>query len=84
MTSLQLFKNLTTAAYWLTKNTKENPQSKVDTVNSILELYEQGKIKNVDFTKVEYKLSDDVNNFFDAYKLAIANSSKHKQVVVYK
>jgi trans-2-enoyl-CoA reductase len=84
LTSLQLFKNLTTAAYWLTKNTKENPQSKVDTVNSILELYEQGKIKNVDFTKVEYKLSDDVNNFFDAYKLAIANSSKHKQVVVYK
>lgn len=83
LTSLQLFKNLTTAAYWLTKNTKENPQSKVDTVNSILELYEQGKIKNIDFTKVEYNLGDDASHFFDAYKLAIANSSKHKQVVIY-
>lgn len=81
---LQLYKNITTKAYWFTKNTKEDPESKVRTLNSVIELFESGDIKSVDFEKNVFKLGDSKEAFLDAYKNAIAKSSKGKQVVLFE
>ena len=72
----QLLKNLTIRPYWLTRNSKANPQSKYDTLNKIIDFYKKGIIKSVPFNKVEYD-----GNLLDTYKKAIETSGK--QVVVF-
>lgn len=76
----QLFKNITTKAYWLTANTKRDPQSKIDTVNRIVDLYRCKKLRNAGFSAVAY--SGD-GNLLPSVLLAISNSKKGKQVVFY-
>lgn len=83
LTSVQLFKNLTTKAFWLTKNTKKDPQSKVTTINAILDLYEKEQIKTIGFIKNTYRLNAGALLFFDVYKSAFANTSNGKQVVIF-
>ncbi|EGW32681.1 uncharacterized protein SPAPADRAFT_61753 [Spathaspora passalidarum NRRL Y-27907] len=78
---IQLFKNITTTAYWLTANTKRNPQSKVETIGKLVELYKQNKIKDVPFDKVVYSRNDDLKL---AVLQAIAKTKGGKQVIVYK
>jgi trans-2-enoyl-CoA reductase len=72
----QLLKNLTIRPYWLTRNTKANPQSKYDTINKVIEYYKNGTIKSVPFNTVEYN-----GNLLETYKKAIETSGK--QVVVF-
>lgn len=79
---LQLFKNLTTASYWLTANTKRDPQRKVDTVNKLIELYQDGKIRDVEYNKVAYNSkSQDLKS---VVLKAIADSKNGKQVIIYE
>ncbi|CAB4253182.1 similar to Saccharomyces cerevisiae YBR026C ETR1 2-enoyl thioester reductase, member of the medium chain dehydrogenase/reductase family [Maudiozyma barnettii] len=42
-TSLMIFKNITSAGYWVTELNKKNPQRKVDTVHDLINLYEAGE-----------------------------------------
>ncbi|KAG7663979.1 uncharacterized protein J8A68_002480 [[Candida] subhashii] len=79
---LQLFKNLTTVSYWLTANTKRNPQSKVDTINKLIELYQTGKIKDVEFNKVEY--NPKTQDLKSVVLKSIADSKNGKQVIIYE
>lgn len=74
----QLYKNITTYAYWLTANTKKNPQSQVDTVNSVQDLIRAGKVKSAPVTTI--KLADDIATTF---LQAIEATPKGKQLVVY-
>ncbi|EAZ62863.2 mitochondrial 2-enoyl thioester reductase [Scheffersomyces stipitis CBS 6054] len=78
---IQLFKNITTAAYWLTANTKKNPQSKVDTVQTLLEYYKQGKIVDTPLNKIQFKENENIQKVFVN---AIVNSKDGKQVIFYE
>lgn len=75
---VQLFKNITTVAYWLTANTKRNPQFKVDTVHAIVELYKKRHLIDPSFTDVVLKEDDDIAEVFIK-----AIQSKGKHVVKY-
>lgn len=77
---VQLAKNITLKSYWLTRNTLSNPQSKVDTVQALLKLYESGTIGPVKFERTEYRTGD---NLRDVYVKAIKESSQGKRVVWY-
>lgn len=74
----QLNLNFELKSYWLTRNTRANPQSKVDTVKSILELYRKKVFKPVKFTHSHYKKG---NNLRDLFVDGIANSKNGKIVI---
>ncbi|KAM9903159.1 hypothetical protein OXX69_008035 [Metschnikowia pulcherrima] len=77
---VQLAKNITLKSYWLTRNTRTNPQSKVDTVNSLLPLYEKGVFKPVKFTHIPW---DGTGSLRDAFLKAIDESGQGKRVVTF-
>ncbi|SGZ52441.1 CIC11C00000000606 [Sungouiella intermedia] len=77
----QLHKNFELKSYWLTRNTRANPQSKVDTVHEVLDLFRQKVFKPVKFTHYDYKEGD---NLRDIFVRGIENSKNGKIVVVYK
>lgn len=76
----QLFKNITTKAYWLTKNTKANPQLKVDTINKLLKLYQNKVIQSPNFNKAKFDQSQDLAQLV----LHSISSTTGKQVIVYE
>lgn len=78
--AVQLAKNITLKSYWLTRNTRENPQSKVDTVNKLLQLFHDKVFQPVKFTHVEWDGKAAVR---DAFVKAIDNSKQGKQVVTF-
>lgn len=81
---LQLFKNLTTVSYWISRNTQIDPPSKVKTIDEVLQFYESGAIKNVEFSKNVYDLSSQSSDkFLEAFHNAIKNSSSGKQVIIF-
>lgn len=57
-TSLFIFKNLTCRGYWVTENTKRDPQSKIDTTNELVKLYESGELEELDVNTHEWKLDE--------------------------
>lgn len=73
---IQLFKDITTKSYWLTRNTRKNPQSKIDSLKEVIRLYKTGALKNVDFNKVKYS-----GNAKTAVLQAI--NGPGKQVIIY-
>lgn len=78
--AVQLVKNTTFKSYWLTRNTTENPQSKVDTIKKVLELYHKGVFRPVKYNKVEYH---DGANLRDVFVKAVQDSKNGKQVVIF-
>lgn len=78
--SVQLAKNLTFKSYWLTRNTRANPQSKVDTVKSLLKLFDAGVFQPVNYTKVKFNSGD---NLRDVFVQAINDSKHGKRVVMF-
>lgn len=73
----QLFKNITTVSYWLTRNTKNDPQSKITTIDKVLEYYNKGQIQPVKYEENEAG-SDDLKG---VYLKAIEKDGK--QIIVY-
>lgn len=80
---LQLFKNLSTRAFWLTANTKQNPQGKIDTVNELIKLFKDGSIKVVPFKKVRYN-PNSIPDYTKFVVDTISKSKKEKQVIIYE
>lgn len=78
---VQLAKNITLKSYWLTRNTRTNPQSKVDTVKNLLKLYQAGVFAPVHFTKAPFKQGDDLGKLFAK---SIKESTQGKRVVVFE
>ncbi|OBA24371.1 NAD(P)-binding protein [Metschnikowia bicuspidata var. bicuspidata NRRL YB-4993] len=78
-TSLHIFKNITSAGFWVTELLKSNPQLKRDTMNQIVLWYEEGKLS--DAKSVELKF--DGGDLAKLYQEAVANSKNGKQLVVY-
>lgn len=78
-TSLHIFKNVTSAGFWVTALLKEDPELKQRTMDQIVEWYEDGKL--IDAPSVETQFTgEDLAQF---YKNAIANSKDGKQLIVY-
>lgn len=78
---IQLFKNISTRAYWLTANTKANPQSKVDTVEAVSKLFKEGKLKVAAYNKVKFDSTGDLKA---TILNTIGKSKSGKQVVIYE
>ncbi|CUM45345.1 putative trans-2-enoyl-CoA reductase 1, mitochondrial [Debaryomyces fabryi] len=81
--SESLFKNVTSKAYWLTANTKRNPQSKVETVKKVLDLYKSGDLKPVPFNGKEYNIKSSSDEYVKLFLEGIAESKNGKQVIIY-
>lgn len=77
---LQLAKNITLKSYWLTRNTRSNPQLKVDTIQKLLPLYKSGVFAPVKFTHIPW---DGTGSLRDAFVQAIEESSLGKRVVTF-
>lgn len=73
----QLFKNITTASYWLTRNTKADPQSKVITIEKVIQYYNEGHLKPVQYE--ENKVESE--NLKEVYLKAIKKDGK--QIIIY-
>ncbi|EMG49510.1 ETR1 Enoyl-[acyl-carrier-protein] reductase 1 [Candida maltosa Xu316] len=80
--ALQLFKNLTTKAYWLTANTKKNPSYKIETVNKLAELFSEDKIEVVPYVKVKYDSTK--QDLKSCIKQTITDSKTQKHVIFYE
>ncbi|CAX45455.1 enoyl-[acyl-carrier protein] reductase [nadph, b-specific], putative [Candida dubliniensis CD36] len=78
---IQLFKNISTRAYWLTANTKANPQSKINTVEAVSKLFKEGRIKVVSYNTVKFDPTSDLKTTILS---AINKSKTGKQVVIYE
>lgn len=76
---VQLAKNITLKSYWLTRNTRTNPQSKVDTVKALLELYKEKVFQPVHFTDVPFTQGDNLRDLF----VHAITKGRGKQVVVF-
>lgn len=76
-----LAKNLNVRSFYLTRNTHENPQYKVDTVKALIELFKKGVFKPVKINKVPFQSGD---NLRDIFVQAIKDSSNGKQVVIFE
>ncbi|ODV77931.1 NAD(P)-binding protein [Suhomyces tanzawaensis NRRL Y-17324] len=61
-TSQQLVNNISVVPYWLTGNSKRDPQSRIDTVKEVIKLYEQGVFRIPDVQEI--KLDGDIASFF--------------------
>ncbi|ONH66437.1 NADPH quinone oxidoreductase [Cyberlindnera fabianii] len=82
-TSLFIFKNLTCKGFWVTENTKKDPQSKIDTTNELVKLYESGQLKELEVNKHTWK----VNEFTDdqikeLFTYVVENAYNGKQFIV--
>lgn len=78
-TSLHIFKNVTSAGFWVTALLKNDPELKRKTMDQIVEWYEEGKLH--DAPSVENKFSE--GDLADVYKAAVANSKEGKQLVTF-
>lgn len=68
----QQYNNLTTHGYFLTGNTKRNPQLKIDTLNAVIKLYKLGKLQVPPATLLEFK----DGNLLDLYLQVIKSGKK--------
>jgi trans-2-enoyl-CoA reductase len=81
-TSLFIFKNLKCIGYWVTENTKNDPESKIETINEIIKLYQTNKLEELSVIENIWKvdeLSDE--QIVELISSAIENSSKGKQFI---
>lgn len=83
-TTLFIFKNLISRGFWITENSKKDPESKMETINAVVGLIEDGALKDTPVSEnaVSDGLSDE--EFLALYKESIAKSAKAKQLIVYE
>lgn len=77
-TSLHIFKNVTSAGFWVTALLKNDPTLKRKTMDQIVEWYEEGKLH--DAPSFERKFEGDLA---EVYKAAVAHSKDGKQIVTF-
>lgn len=78
-TSLHIFKNVTSAGFWVTELLKSNPQLKRETMDQIVAWYEEGRLTDAKSVETTFDGAD----LAETYKAAVANSKDGKQLVVF-
>lgn len=84
-TGLLIFKNLTSKGFWITGNVKRNPETRLETINAVIKMMENGELAESKFNETEVSadsVSDD--EFLKTFIDAIVNSKNGKQLVVFK
>lgn len=79
-TSLHIFKNITSAGFWVTALLKEDKELKVETLNQIVEWYEEGKLKDAPSHQTKYDGSRELS---ELYIDGVGNSKYGKQLITY-
>lgn len=77
-TSLHIFKNITSAGFWVTQLLKGNPELKRETMDRVIAWYEAGEL--VDSPSIEKKYEGDLA---ETFKRAVADSKDGKQIVTF-
>lgn len=80
-TSLHIFKNITSAGFWVTALLKGNPELKKKTLDQIVSWYENEEL--LDAPSVETAFDAAKDDLAELYKSGIENSKKGKQLIVY-
>lgn len=79
-TSLHIFKNFTSAGFWVTELLKHNRELKLKTLNQIIEWYESGQLKDAKSNETKFDGSKELH---ELYKDGVANSKAGKQLITY-
>ena len=79
-TSLHIFKNFTSAGFWVTELLKHNRELKLKTLNQIIEWYESGELKDAKSTETRFDGSKELH---ELYRDGVANSKSGKQLITY-
>ncbi|ODV98226.1 hypothetical protein PACTADRAFT_37545 [Pachysolen tannophilus NRRL Y-2460] len=84
-TSLFIFKNIKAVGFWITANSNNNPQQKLDTINQVLKFIQEGDIADFETDKkiIQLNTASD-EEFLQSYKNAINDSKKSKQLIFYE
>jgi mitochondrial enoyl-[acyl-carrier protein] reductase / trans-2-enoyl-CoA reductase len=77
----QLFKNITTVAFWLSASTRKDPDFKIKTINDLVDLYKNEQISTPKFNHVHV---DNPDALLTDLMTSISNSKNGKQVLIYK
>ncbi len=86
-TSLFIFKSITCHGFWMTEITNKRPNTKVETIEEIFNLYRKGEFKDapVQIHKTGDKSPEDkLQTFQEALSNSLKGFSGKKQVVVYE
>ncbi|RCK54579.1 Enoyl-[acyl-carrier-protein] reductase [NADPH, B-specific] 2, mitochondrial [Candida viswanathii] len=79
-TSLYIFKNFTSAGFWVTELLKNNKELKTLTLNQIIAWYEEGKLTDAKSIETLY---DGTKPLHELYQDGVANSKDGKQLITY-
>ncbi|EMG45311.1 Enoyl-[acyl-carrier-protein] reductase [NADPH, B-specific] 1, mitochondrial, partial [Candida maltosa Xu316] len=80
-TSLHIFKNFTSAGFWVTELLKNNKDLKLKTLNQIVNWYEDGDLVDAKSIETEY---DGNKPLHELYQDGVVNSKNGKQLITYK
>ncbi|KAG7661572.1 ETR1 [[Candida] subhashii] len=80
-TSLHIFKNMTSAGFWVTELLKNNAELKAKTLNQIVEWYENGDLVDAPSIKTHF---DGSKSLHELYQDGVANSKQGKQLIAYE
>lgn len=78
-TSLHIFKNVTSAGFWVTERLKRDPQLKEKTLQIIIDWYEEGLLQDAAAVETKYSGGD----LADVFKKVVADSKSGKQIVTF-
>ncbi|KAK6198097.1 mitochondrial trans-2-enoyl-CoA reductase 2 [Scheffersomyces amazonensis] len=80
-TSLHIFKNITSAGFWVTQLLKDS-ELKTKTLNQIVEWYEDEKLKDAPAIQTKFEQGGE-KQLHEVYQEAVANSSNGKQLITF-
>lgn len=82
---LFIFKNITVKGFWLTKQIKQDPKLKVESINAVIKLMEQGVIKETNVNETFVKLSEiNDDEMLKTFIKAIVDSKNGKQLIKFE
>jgi trans-2-enoyl-CoA reductase len=81
-TSLFIFKDFIARGYWLSEFSKKDPKAKMEVVEEILDLFRNGKLKDVPVTENVWSSEASDSELFEVFMAALDGSKTGKQVLV--
>lgn len=83
-TSLFIFKNLTAKGFWITGNIKRFPNSRLETIQAVLKMIEDGDLKEPKYHETKAKITELTDHkLLDIFTTGLANSKKGKQLILF-
>lgn len=85
-TSLFIFKNLTAKGFWITGNIKRFPNSRIDTINEVIKMIENGDLVEPHYNEKIVKLAEikDDDEFLGTFVKSFIESKQGKQLIKFE